>query len=139
MLSRVILSGSTFESAGQLLRLLRLFRLLRLIRQFRSFTVLWDAFVISIWPIMNIFLLIFLFFWIYSVIGVSQFGHTRPGRSCAIVIFISSNVLNLQINVVFPGTGSGLDSFPRTFLTLSNIVAGEDWDNHFDDVSIQHP
>jgi hypothetical protein len=67
-----------------MLRLLRLFRLLRLIRQFKSFKILWDAFVISIWPILNIFLLIFMFFWIYSVIGVSQFGHTRPGNNCVL-------------------------------------------------------
>jgi hypothetical protein len=53
--------------------------------------------------------------------------------------FCSSNVLNVQTNVVFPGIGSGFESFPRTFLTLSNLVAGEDWDNHFDDASIQYP
>jgi len=47
--------------------------------------------------------------------------------------------LNLQTNYLFPGVGSGFESFPRTFLTLSNLVAGEDWDNLFDDVSVQYP
>jgi hypothetical protein len=62
---------------------------------------------------------------------------TRP-KLCD--IFNCSNFLfNLLTSVLLPGVGSGFDSFPRTFLTLSNLVSGEDWDNHFDDVSVQYP
>jgi hypothetical protein len=103
----VLLAGTSFESAGQLLRLLRLFRLLRLIRQFRSFKILWDAFVISVWPILNIFLLIFLFFWIYSVIGVSQFGHTRPGLYCTYLFFVKI-ILRIFSTIVFVVFRGGL-------------------------------
>jgi hypothetical protein len=39
----------------------------------------------------------------------------------------------------FSGVGSGFDSFPRTFLTLSNLVSGENWDALFDDVSVEYP
>ncbi len=53
--------------------------------------------------------------------------------------FFSSNVLHLEADYLFPGVGSGFESFPRTFLTLSNLVAGEDWDNLFDDASVQYP
>ena len=63
-------------------------------------------------------------------------GLAEAVRLCS---FCSSNVLNLQTNCLFPGVGSGFESFPRTFLTLSNLVAGEDWDNLFDDASVQYP
>jgi hypothetical protein len=140
-LNNVFIAGTSFESAGQLLRLFRLFRLLRLIRQFRSFKILFDAFVISIWPILNIFLLIFLFFWIYSVIGVSQFGHTRPGINCIPPPpspSFDQHRFCAKVDL-FPGVGSGFESFPRTFLTLGNLISGENWDALFNDVSIEYP
>ncbi len=40
---------------------------------------------------------------------------------------------------LFSGVGSGFESFPRTFLTLGNLVTGENWNSLFDDVSIEYP
>jgi hypothetical protein len=55
-------------------------------------------------------------------------------------VFCSVDSAHFLNNVsLFSGVGSGFESFPRTFLTLGNLVTGENWNSLFDDVSIEYP
>ena len=60
------------------LRILRAFRIIRIFGRLQSLRMLINALVSSLFPVLNAMLIVLFTIAIYSILGVSIFGHSHP-------------------------------------------------------------
>lgn len=91
-----------------LLRMLRVARMFRLIPRARGLNVLMQTLVFSIPALANVGSVLFLFLFVFAVVGMNLFGSVKPGKY-------------LDANANFGDVGTAL-------LTLFRMITGESWD-----------
>lgn len=107
------LSSSSIEilkTGPQLARVLRIFRvsrLLRLINKYKGLKALIQTITFSLSSLANVFALLLLVFFIYSILGVFIFSDVREGQ-----------IINDYAN---------FKDFGHAMMILLYIVTGEDW------------
>ena len=106
----VVLDNATAQDLPflPLLRMLRVARMFRLIPRARGLNTLFQTLVFSLPALGNVGSVLFLFLFIFAVVGTNVFGHVRQGAY-------------LDDNANFSGVG-------RALLTLFRMMTGESWD-----------
>jgi hypothetical protein len=90
-----------------LLRMLRVARMFRLIPRARGLNVLMKTLVFSIPALANVGSVLFLFLFVFAVVGMNLFGSVKPG--------------------VYLGDNANFHNVGRALLTLFRMMTGESW------------
>ena len=100
-------------------QLFRLARVLRLASRIKSVRVIIETFIHTVPQLTNIMLLIFLFYSIFAVLGVSFFATTRNGQRL--------------------GPTSNFRNYSQAFLAIWQIVTGDEWQILMKDLAVLPP
>ncbi|CDW88937.1 cation channel family protein [Stylonychia lemnae] len=94
----------------RVLRVLRVTRIVRLIGKYQGLQALVSTIMFSLPPLLNVFSLLMIIFFIFSVLGVFLFNQVEKGNS-------------------IDGEYKNFKNFGLAMLTLFRISTGEDWNN----------
>jgi len=90
-----------------LLRMLRVARIFRLIPRAKGLNTLLQTLVFSLPALGNVGSVLFLFLFVFGVVGMSLFGQVKPG--------------------VYLGDNANFSNMGRALLTLFRMITGESW------------
>ena len=99
--------GLKIGALAQVLRSFRISRIFKIIRRYKSLRVLFNTFIDALPQLTNVGGLLFLFLFLYSVLGVTLFAKVKL-----------SGELDIHAN---------FKTFPKAFKTLFRMSTGESW------------
>jgi len=109
------------------LRGFRLFRVFKLAREWKSMRILLEKIILTVFDISNFALLLFLFMYIYSLMGMQFFANTFKFDDDGYAIPIGQDAPDGTLWAEIPSERHNFDDFHFAFVTIFLILSGENW------------
>jgi len=109
----------SFRGSVQVLRLGRLFRFVRQVVTNKLINSVFDTIILSLGQVVNLVMILFIVMSVFAILGVQTFGTTRWGARL--------------------GPQANFETYWRAFLTLFQILFGDEWHQLMEDTQVEWP